>query len=604
MKKRVISVLLVVLMVVMLIPQNLQAVSNTEDLISYVAVEKASLPLGDEQHIVVGIGTEDTDIEMAELIVLNTTTGIHSAVDACDSSGGAVCFRIDYSAQNQSGEYMVKGLTYQTDGIIYNVDLPSIGIDAHYGVACEVETNPDAVAVDSDVDIQIVGLDEDETTIETETIADAIEYATADNTMSKKTRGMTRSADSNVVVVLDPGHDNTHVGASANGLHEEQLTLKIAQFCKQELEKYQGVTVYMTRGDDGSCPYPGTTSGKCNENRVAFAQSVGASVYVSIHLNSASSSNANGVEIYYPNQNYNLWASAVGESVASHILTQLTALGLNDRGLKIRDSTDGSTYPDGSPTDYYGVIRNSKMAGIGAIIVEHAFLSGNVDASTYLSSEDRLRSLGIADATGIANAFGLEKRPEWSASGLYLLNHSHDNFTVGMVTDNPNNVSLEYRWLIYDINAEMWKCVQNWNGSEWLSWNPEKSGSYLIRGEVREIGNENKCYDFTIGSEHQQYIKGKCQMPYTGPGGGYLIGVESFDNPNQLYQYEMLILDCTLLSQGQPAWVYTTGKNRVSSGNAMWTIWQPQYGYYWTLFRVYDTNGNLLDEQCYGFQNI
>lgn len=100
-------------------------------------------------------------------------------------------------------------------------------------------------------------------------------------------------------------------------------------------------------------------------------------------------------------------------------------------------------------------------------------------------------------------------------------------------------------------------------------------------------------------------IKGKCQMPYSGAQGtGYLIGVESYDNPGQKYQYEMLILDCTLLAQGKPAWTYTTGKFTVPQGNAGWCIWTPQYGYYWTLFRVYDENGVLIDEQCYGFENI
>ncbi len=101
-----------------------------------------------------------------------------------------------------------------------------------------------------------------------------------------------------------------------------------------------------------------------------------------------------------------------------------------------------------------------------------------------------------------------------------------------------------------------------------------------------------------------EYIKGKCQMPYKGEGGGYLIGVETYDNPNQSYMYEMLILDCTLLAQDKPAWIYTTGQCGVASGNALWTVWQPQYGYYWTLFRIYDKDGNMIDEACYGFANI
>ena len=91
-------------------------------------------------------------------------------------------------------------------------------------------------------------------------------------------------------------------------------------------------------------------------------------------------------------------------------------------------------------------------------------------------------------------------------------------------------------------------------------------------------------------------------MPYTGTGGGYLIGIESYDNPNREYSYELLVLDCTLLAQGKDAWIWTTGKCRVPE-TSFWAVWQPQYGYYWTLFRVYDKDGTLIDQECYPFVN-
>ena len=97
------------------------------------------------------------------------------------------------------------------------------------------------------------------------------------------------------------------------------------------------------------------------------------------------------------------------------------------------------------------------------------------------------------------------------------------------------------------------------------------------------------------------FIKGKCQLPYAmvAPGQpGYLIGVETYENPNQEYQYEMLILNCTSMQ-----WVYSTGKFTVTEGAAGWCVWQPEYGYYWTLFRVYDAEGNMIDQACYGFVN-
>lgn len=49
--------------------------------------------------------------------------------------------------------------------------------------------------------------------------------------------------------------------------------------------------------------------------------------------------------------------------------------------------------------------------GIAAVIVEHCFGDNATDYNNYLSSEDKLQRLGIADATGIANAYGLKKTP-------------------------------------------------------------------------------------------------------------------------------------------------------------------------------------------------
>lgn len=193
---------------------------------------------------------------------------------------------------------------------------------------------------------------------------------------------------------------------------------------------------------------------------------------------------------------------------------------------------------------------------------------------------------------------------EVTSNGLYVVEHNNKHILVGMVTTVTNPANLEYRWLVYRMDTGGWNEIRGWEANnEWLDWTPDFSGQFILLGQVRVIGNEDSVDEADIGIEHHKQIKGKCQMPYMGEGGGYLIGVESFENPNQAYQYEMLILDCTLLAQNKPAWIYTTGKTKVNEGNALWTIWQPQYGYYWTLFRIYDENGTMIDEECYGFVN-
>lgn len=176
-------------------------------------------------------------------------------------------------------------------------------------------------------------------------------------------------------------------------------------------------------------------------------------------------------------------------------------------------------------------------------------------------------------------------------------------FIAYMNTNAPDDANIEYSWYASADNGNSWILLQDWDSEAQGFWaRANQFGEYLIVAKARKAGD-----DSTIVSDYFSYgchpvIKGICQMPYTGAGGGYLIGIESYDNPEQTYRYEMLILDCTLYSQGKDAWVYTTGRCTVPE-NCLWTVWQPQYGYYWTLFRVYDASGTLIDEMCYGFVN-
>ncbi len=216
-------------------------------------------------------------------------------------------------------------------------------------------------------------------------------------------------ADTNeFVIVLDPGHDSTHSGASHYGLYEEQLNMKIAQYCREELSEYNGVKVYMTH-DSLTCPHPGTSSRNCNINRIEYAKSVNADVVVSLHNNSSESSSVQGACVYYPNQNYHSEHHTVGKGLAQSIQNELVSLGIKDGGIATRNSGSNRTYPDGSLADYYLVINQGKLQDVPTIIVEHAFMSNKSDIQNFLNSDEGLKKLGVADATGIAKYFGLSK---------------------------------------------------------------------------------------------------------------------------------------------------------------------------------------------------
>lgn len=210
------------------------------------------------------------------------------------------------------------------------------------------------------------------------------------------------------VIVLDPGHDSKHSGAGSYGLREEELNLKIAQYCYEELSEYNDVNVYMTH-DTLSCPYPRTNSRDDNINRIRYAKSVNADVVISLHNNSNNDESIHGGGIYYPNQSYHPEHYTIGKNLAQSIQNELVALGIYDRGIQYKNSQDNTRYPDGSLADYYRVINEGKLQDVPTIIVEHVYLSNWSDTQNYLSSDEKLKALGVADATGIAKYFGLKK---------------------------------------------------------------------------------------------------------------------------------------------------------------------------------------------------
>lgn len=398
-------------------------------LLSYAVINTPQLSAPDTQEILVGIGDAFTQLDQAVLTVRNQDTGATASYEATELTAGGALFRIDYST-GQSGTYCLESIQFVWNGVTSEIRFSDAGINALYGVDTAVDTDPDGVVTEegdstdstgeqADVVFDVTTMDQGGNQVLADSIENALNNADLEQGISTMSLGDTKSG--NVVIVLDPGHDSTHTGTSGttNGTsyREEELNLKIAQYCKQELEQYDGVTVYMTRTSN-ACPNikSGETAKDvnatlCNQRRVEYAQSVGAQYYISIHLNSNTPNVGTGAEVYYPNKNYNADLSQAGQDLANAILEQLADLGLKNRGAKIENSKDNTTYPDGSLADYYGVIRRCKEAGICGIIVEHAFLTNSSDFEKYLSSDAKLQALGVADATGIASYLGLVKDP-------------------------------------------------------------------------------------------------------------------------------------------------------------------------------------------------
>lgn len=375
---------------------------------NYMMVESPYVETPGTQNVVLSLGTGDEQLSDIVLNYKNLTTGKAYQTKAAGIEEDMIRFTMDFSENGQAGEYQITSVQFTQEKTKQEILLSDLGMDVRFGVNEQAETNPDQVLYDedayADVDADVVTMSADGEVISENTVENVLEQGISDAVASVADN--LKGANSNVKVVLDPGHDGTHAGAPGFGVQEADLTLKIATYCKEELSTYNGITVYMTR-ESASCPAGGGDYIACLDARANLAKNVGANVLVSFHLNTANGT-ARGVEVYYPNSNYNAQVGSNGQALAKKICDKLAALGLNYRGTKIRNASYDK-YPDGSAADYYGLIRRCKNNGIPGLIIEHAFLDNANDYYTYLSSDEKLKALGVADATAIAEYFGLTK---------------------------------------------------------------------------------------------------------------------------------------------------------------------------------------------------
>lgn len=380
---------------------------DSEPVLEYVVIDNPSVTTPGTQKVVVGY-SKGTVLTSAVLKYKNVTTGEEYSVEGSDIQESAAVFEMTYEDDSWTGTYSIEDITYTVDGTEYSLNFVKCGIEGKFAVNQICETDPDAVVEGekteentdvSDADVSFTAITQDGTVYEEDSIAEVINDAIDTQSADSEIAAYAGRAVTRLVVVLDPGHGGYDPGAIANGTNEKTLTLKIAKYCKDALEKNGRIQAYMTRESDTSVG--GATNASADlKNRVSFAVSKNADLFVSIHLNSAGAA-AYGAEVYYPNSNYRSDIGQEGQKLASSIQKQLVNLGLYNRGVKVRQSENGSTYPDGSVQDYYAVIHQSKRNGFPGIIVEHAFLTNASDYQKYLSSDEKLKTLGEADAKGI-----------------------------------------------------------------------------------------------------------------------------------------------------------------------------------------------------------
>ncbi len=180
-------------------------------------------------------------------------------------------------------------------------------------------------------------------------------------------------------IVIDAGHGGSDSGALGNGLREKDLTLTIALGVANFLRQ-TGADIRLIRSTDTTLSLT---------QRTAFANSIGADYYLSIHINAGGGT---GFESYLWSGPVDSTTTRVRDAIHQKTAAYFASFGLRDRGKKTAD---------------FHVLRESKMP---ACLLECGFIDNATDA-TRLKNSSFLEGLAKAIGQGVATGLGLTVAP-------------------------------------------------------------------------------------------------------------------------------------------------------------------------------------------------
>ena len=221
----------------------------------------------------------------------------------------------------------------------------------------------------------------------------------------KPTRSQTQSNNSTrgnkkYTIVVDPGHGGHDSGARGNGYNEKDIALQVATKLANNLRR--DYNVIMTRDSDFFVPL---------DTRAKIGNDANADFFISIHLNSGSSSSANGTEVYYFNKkdegSYAAQVARLENKVdSSYGDVPFSDFILNDIFYKKNQKTSQAVA--GAVLDglinltglrrrgvlgaNFAVLRGSNSP---SILVELGFMNNYSDLSHFLLPDDQERAAGV-----------------------------------------------------------------------------------------------------------------------------------------------------------------------------------------------------------------
>lgn len=183
-------------------------------------------------------------------------------------------------------------------------------------------------------------------------------------------------------ITIDPGHGGSDSGAiGPTGLYEKDSTLRIG-LNLAEMLKQSGAKVYITRKTDTDvAPQPATDVEEL-QARVDVGNKTHSDIFVSIHLDSFTSSSAQGTTgYYYVNGSSN--SERLARYIKEGVIEQI------------------GTYDRGTKTSNFYVVKHTEMP---ATLLEVAFVS-NPREEAILKSDDGIKKSAQGIFNGIVRYF-------------------------------------------------------------------------------------------------------------------------------------------------------------------------------------------------------
>ena len=283
-----------------------------------------------------------------------------------------------------------------------------------------------------------------------------------------------------ILICIDPGHVKGYNQGAYTQYYEGTKMYDLAVMLKEEIEKYSGMSAFLTRNSVNENP------SLAQRGKMALRNN--ARCFLSLHSDACGTESVNRVSCFrsltMPN------SEALGRKLMNAVVDVIGA------DIPFSNNTGVFTRDNGYGIDYYGVLRNSCGGSVkDAFILEHGFHT-NYKNSIWLYSDYNLRKLAEAEARVLAEHYGYTVR-QTNTNATTVAKPSN---SVSVTTSKPAsnaNTTVAYTKYIVQSGDSWWKIAANKLGSglkmnDLAEYNGKTILSPLRVGDVIKIPSSNK----------------------------------------------------------------------------------------------------------------